>query len=225
MAEKKKAMLLGDYTDAPWHPLEPARAELEAILGEAFELTATEDYDVLLRLQTEAGGYPLCIAYTDCWNRELTKAQTAGLLRYVAGGGGLLVIHNGISLQCSYELLQMIGAEFTGHPPYQKLRYSRTAEGEGHPLLEGVEDFELDEEPYLFEPDPFVERRIFLEFEFEGKRLPAGWEHDYGLGRVVYLQPGHHAPSFRPEPYRRLIRNSASWAAAGRVVSGRERGR
>ncbi|MCZ8520850.1 MULTISPECIES: ThuA domain-containing protein [Paenibacillus] len=210
-----KALLLGDYTDAPWHPLEPAQAELQGILGEAFELMATENYDVLVRL--EPAEYPLCIAYTDCWRREVTKKQAAGLLRYVAGGGGLLVIHNGISLQSSYELLQMIGAEFTGHPPYQHLRYYGTADG--HPLLEGVEDFALEEEPYLFAMDPFTERNIFLEFEFEGRRHPAGWEHAYGLGRVVYLQPGHHAASFRPEAYRRLIRNSAGWAAEGQQAA------
>lgn len=35
----------------------------------------------------------------------------------------------------------------------------------------------------------------------------------YGLGRVVYLQPGHHAPSLRPPDYRRLVLNGALWAA------------
>jgi type 1 glutamine amidotransferase len=114
-------------------------------------------------------------------------------------------------VQCSYELAQMIGARFTGHPSYQRLHDAGTAEG--HPLLEGVGDFTMDEEPYLFEFDPFTEKTVFLEFEYEGKRYPAGWEHAYGLGKVVYLQPGHHAPSFQPSDYRRLVLNSARWAA------------
>lgn len=204
MNERMKVWMVGDATDAPWHPLEPARQEVAAILGDEFQITATEDYDSFEALKIEE--YPICISYTDCWKRDLTREQTAGLLRYVAGGGSLLVIHNGISLQRSYELLQMIGAKFTGHPPYQKLAYYGTADN--HPLMEGVADFELDEEPYLFEFDPFTKKTVFMEFEFEGKRYPAAWEHAYGLGKVVYLQPGHHAPSFQPEAYRRLVLNS-----------------
>lgn len=209
MGEKTNTLLVGDVTDAPWHPLEPARRELEGILGGEFRISATEDYDSLTRLDTEQ--FPLCISYTDCWNRDVRPEQTAGLLGYVAGGGGLLVLHNGISLQRSYELRQMIGAKFTNHPPYQPLSYFGT--GEDHPLLEGVGSFAMEEEPYMFDFDPFTEKTVFLEYEFEGNRYPAAWEHAYGLGRIVYLQPGHHAPSFQPEAYRRLVLNSARWAA------------
>lgn len=207
MSESIRTLLLGDFTAAPWHPLEPARAELQSMLEPEFTLDATEDYDALGRL--DPAEYPLFISYTDCWKRTPKPEQTAGLLRYVAGGGGLLVIHNGISLQSGYELAQLIGARFTGHHPYQPLYYYPTGD---HPLLEGVDAFQLDEEPYQFELEPFADREIFLTYEFEGKRHPAGWEHRYGLGKVVYLQPGHHAPSFKPAAYRRLVLNSARWA-------------
>ncbi|QHW32953.1 ThuA domain-containing protein [Paenibacillus rhizovicinus] len=203
-----QALLLGDFTEAPWHPLEPARAEIQSILAPEFLLTATEDYNVLNELNQAE--YPLCISYTDCWNRALAPEQTAGLLRYVAGGGGLLVIHNGVSLQSSPELAQLIGARFTGHPPYQSLNYHPVY---GHHLLDGVESFALDEEPYLFELDSLAARTEFLTFEFEGERYPAGWERAYGLGKLVYLQPGHHAPSFKPASYQRLVRNCARWAS------------
>ncbi|MBO7748152.1 ThuA domain-containing protein [Paenibacillus sp. MWE-103] len=207
MNEPVRTLLLGDFAAAPWHPLEPARAELDAALGPEFALEATEDYDALSRL--DHAEHPLCISYADCWDRTPTPAQTAGLLRYVAGGGGLLVVHNGISLQRSPELRQLIGARFTGHPPYQPLVYRPAEE---HPILGGVGEFPLEEEPYRFELDPLAELDVFLAYDFEGERCPAGWARDYGLGRVVYLQPGHHAPSFRPEPYRRLLLNGARWA-------------
>ncbi|MDB5084456.1 MAG: hypothetical protein JWN30_1342 [Bacilli bacterium] len=208
MSKTSNVLLIGDDTDAPWHPLEPARQELEGILGSEFELVSTEDYNQLAQL--DCGQYSLCISYTDCWKRDLAPAQTAGLLRFVAGGGGLLVIHNGISVHRSYELAQMIGARFTGHPPYQPLNYYGAAD---HPLLEGVGNFRVEEEPYQFDFDPFAKKTVFLEFEYEGNRYPAGWEQDFGLGKVVYLQPGHHAQSFQPREYRRLVLNSAIWAA------------
>jgi type 1 glutamine amidotransferase len=207
MVNTLNVLLVGDHTDAPWHPLEPARRELEAILSGSFELTSTEDYDRFATV--DRNEFSLVISYTDCWNRDVSPAQAAGLLRYAAGGGKLLVIHNGISVQKSYELAQMIGGKFVSHPPYQPLQYYGTADN--HPLLEGVADFAVDEEPYMFELDPFTEKTVFLEFEFEGARYPAGWEHRYGLGHIVYLQPGHHAPSFQPDAYRRLVRNSAEW--------------
>lgn len=206
---KIRALLVGDITSPPWHPLEPARAALEEILGDAFELTSTEDYEEFARL--DQANFKLCISYTDCWDRELTAAQTAGLLRYVAGGGGLLVIHTGISIQQNYELLQMVGGKFVEHPPIQPLQYYGTVDG--HPLLDGVESFTVEEEPYVFEFDPYTKRNVFMEYEFEGKRYPAAWEHAYGLGKVVYLQPGHQASSFEPPAFRRLIQNAAHWAA------------
>jgi type 1 glutamine amidotransferase len=205
---KPNVLLIGDLKNAAWHPLETAGRALEEILQDEFRLTITEEYNDLAALDDKE--FPLCISYTDCWKNDLTPRQIAGLLRFVAGGGSLLVIHNGISLQRSFELTQMIGARFTGHPPYQPLSYYGTVHS--HPLLEGVQHFTMDEEPYMFDFDPFTKKTVFLEFEFEGKRYPAGWELDYGLGKVIYLQPGHNASSFESESYRRLLLNSALWA-------------
>jgi type 1 glutamine amidotransferase len=210
MSEKIKVLLVGDHEAAEWHPLEPIRIELEAILENEFELISTEDYDAFSDL--ESSGYKLCISYTDCWKRDLTARQKAGLLKFVAGGGSLIVLHSGISIQRSYELLQMVGAKFVRHPKYQELQYYGVSEG--HPLLEGVDSFTVDEEPYMFEFDPFTKKTIFLEYEYEGNRYPAGWEQDYALGKVIYLQPGHNTVSFQPAAYRQLILNSARWAAA-----------
>jgi type 1 glutamine amidotransferase len=209
MAEQPKIKLIGDGPDAPWHPLEPARRELARILQEEFQLDATVDYEAFVELDKTESDYGLCICYTDCWKRDLPIEHIAGLLRFVSGGGRLLVIHNGISVQSSYELSQMIGARFTGHPPYQRLNYIPTIVG--HPVLAGIESFQLDEEPYMFDFDPWTPRKVLLEFEFEGKRYPAAWEHTYGLGKVVYLQPGHHAPSFQSEMVGKLVLNSARW--------------
>ncbi|CAG7633892.1 ThuA domain-containing protein [Paenibacillus allorhizosphaerae] len=209
MGDKTNVLLIGENEGAPWHPLEPARQQLEEILSSGFQITVTEQYDDLSKLDVKK--FAALISYTDCWKRDLAPAQIAGLLRFVAEGGGLLAIHNGISLQRGNELAQLIGAKFTGHPPYQPLSYFGAAGG--HPLLTGVADFTVNEEPYMFEFDPFTPRNVFLEFEYQGTRYPAAWEHAYGLGRVVYLQPGHRDDSFKPEAYRQLIRNSARWTA------------
>ena len=65
-----------------------------------------------------------------------------------------------------------------------------------HDITEGVEPFVLDEEPYRFIFSPFTEKPSSLHYEYEGKQWPAAWCHTYGIGRVVFLMPGHHEPSF-----------------------------
>ncbi|MFD1952835.1 ThuA domain-containing protein [Paenibacillus thailandensis] len=208
---ERKVLLIGDNGGDVWHPLDPIRRQLADIVGDLAPFVVTEDYDSLKKLTNDE--YDAVISYTDCWRKEVTPEQTAGLLAFVAGGGGLLALHNGISLQSSYELAQMVGGKFVSHPPYQPLSYHGT--NPSHPLLHGVEDFTMNEEPYVIELDPFAPVNIFLEYQYEGRRYPAGWERRYGLGKVVYLQPGHDARSFAPESYRQLIRNSLAWVANG----------
>lgn len=204
---KVRILLFGDDLEAKWHPLQPVQEQLAEILSGECRLTATRNYEDLTGLNPRE--YAACISYADLWNRKLSSAQTAGLLKFVAGGGGLLAIHNGISLANRYELLQVIGAKFVAHPPIHSLRFYRAAEE--HPILHGVDDFTLDEEPYQFEFDPHTPRNVLLEYEYDGKRWPSAWEHAYGLGKVVYLHPGHTAESLKPEPIRRFIANSVRW--------------
>lgn len=79
--------------------------------------------------------------------------------------------------------------------------------------MEGIESFDIMEEPYQFDIDNLIETTLLLEYESEGKKWPAAWAHGYGLGRVVYLSPGHQLASFTVPMYRKLIRRSALWAA------------
>lgn len=79
--------------------------------------------------------------------------------------------------------------------------------------MESLTDFTIDEEPYRFELSPHETTVVFAEYEHDGQRWPAAWAHPYGSGRVVYLMPGHHLPSFRIESVRHLIRESGLWAA------------
>lgn len=208
MTSKKKALLIGDFTDPPYHPLDKVEQEISTILLHTVTVHSTEDYNQLHIDQLRT--YDLCISYTDCFTKPVSSEQTAGLLAYVSGGGALLVIHNGISLQNKYELCQMIGAKFTGHPPFQTLEFQIAAVE--HPIMQGIQSFTIDDEPYRFKFDPFTETIVLFEYTYEGERYPAAWAHDYGLGRVVYLMPGHQVQSFVNPMYRQIIKNSSRWA-------------
>ncbi|MBJ6360643.1 ThuA domain-containing protein [Paenibacillus sp. GCM10012307] len=208
MAQPKKAIILGDYATSKYHPLTGVDKEIVAIFDGALEVEATDDYSILA--SSELASHSLVISYTDCWGAELPVEQRSGLVTYVNEGGGLLVIHNGLSFQTNRELTALVGATFTGHPPYTQLEFEVTAPD--HPVVEGIEPFSLDEEPYYFTPF-YYDTTLLLQYDHDGQKRAAGWAHEYGRGRVVYLMPGHHLPSFSHQTVRRLIRQGGLWAA------------
>ncbi|MDP4096148.1 ThuA domain-containing protein [Paenibacillus sp. P96] len=207
--EKRKALLLGDYTYPEFHPLQEIDKEVTHILHDWMTVQCSENRKLLLK--ENISSFDLCISYGDNWKELMSPQQTAGLLAYVSGGGGLLVLHNGISMHNNYEIAQLIGAKFTRHPAYAPLQFKSAAPD--HPVMEGIVSFAMEEEPYRFEFDPFTPKTVLLEYELDGEVYPAAWAHSYGLGRVVYLMPGHHQPTFQNVSFQRLIVQAAKWAA------------
>lgn len=210
---RKQALVIGNNADAPYHPLDAVQEQLRQILQDDFELTTSLDYDQLASGALE--NYDLFISYTDRWEEAVSAEQAAGLLTYVANGGGLLVVHNGISLQVRPELAQLIGAKFIEHPPYTELEFGVAVDsgGASHPVVEGIQPFTLAEEPYRFEFDPFCAKKVLLTYRHEGQDWPAAWAHSHGLGKVVFLMQGHHLPSFQHPEVAKLLRGGAKWAA------------
>lgn len=204
-----KALALGSYSEVKYHPFAGVDREIEQIFAGDLQVHSSEDHGLL---QKEAlSDYKLVISYTEFSDEKLPAGQCGALLSYVAGGGGLLVVHNGISLQRNQELGAMIGAHFTHHPAFTSLQMSISAQE--HPIMQGIEEFVIDDEPYYFERHPYFETTVLAEYLHEGAMRQAAWCHEFGLGRVVYLMPGHHLPSFSVEPFRQMILRGGLWAA------------
>ncbi|WP_454193457.1 ThuA domain-containing protein [Paenibacillus sp. Marseille-Q7038] len=206
---RKKVLLLGDYTHPMYHPLQGVDAEVSRILQDEMTVQCSENRNLML--MENLAGYDLLISYLDDWKGAIAPQQAAGLLSYVSGGGALLVLHNGISMHNRYEIAQLLGGRFTGHPAPRELRFQVT--DPLHPIVSGIDNFSMEEEPYEIEFDNFADITVLLEYMNEdGKSWPAAWAHNYGMGRVVYLMPGHSVPSFNNESFRRLLLQSAMWA-------------
>ena len=202
----KKAFLFGDYTAYEYHPLKGVDDEIISILAADYEMIATESYDIFqlnTLMRTD-----LVILYGDRWKNLVEQWVMGNIIAYVSSGGSLLVIHNGISFQENFEFLQMVGGRFDHHPEIRNLTLRTVGD---HPLAVGIEPFVIFDEPYMFEFTSHTPRRLFLEYELDGKNYPAGWTVNFCSGKIVYLMPGHTADSFRNETYRRLIANAAKW--------------
>ncbi|MNP08276.1 Trehalose utilization [compost metagenome] len=209
LTNHKKCLLLGDYTHPKFHPLQGVDTQLSHILNDVMTVQCSENKNMLQERNIQQ--FDLCISYIDLWDEKVSPKQTAGLLSYVSQGGGLFVIHNGISLGDRYELAQLMGGKFTGHPPYQSLTFRACAND--HVITEGLQPFVMDEEPYQFVFDPFTEKQILLEYQMDDKWYPAAWSHHYGLGRVTFLMAGHHEPSFKHPSLRQFILQAAQWTS------------
>lgn len=205
MSNRGKALVLGDYTNFRYHQLPNMDLPVTDLLRDLLETVCTEDYDQLRA--DNIAQYDLVIAYTDCWRRELPEEQVQGLLGYVRNGGGLLVIHSGISLQTSDELMRMMGAKLNGHPPYGILEIRPVAAD--HEIVRGIEPFAVTDEPYQFDFVEGLDTTVLLEYEYDGQSWPAGWTHPFGAGQVVYLMNGHDGSPFFHPTYREIILRSA----------------
>lgn len=204
-----QALALGNYSDAIYHPFAGVDKEIERIFHGNIDVRSTGDYGMLK--EEYLSSYRLFISYTEFVDEKLSPDRTAALLSFVARGGGFLAIHNGISLQRNQELAAMIGAKFASHPEFTSLPI-RIREP-NHRIMDRVESFTVDDEPYRFDFNPHIQTTILAEYEHEGEKWPAAWTHEFGLGRIVYLMPGHQLSSFRVESYRKLILNAGMWAA------------
>jgi type 1 glutamine amidotransferase len=206
----KKALLLGDYSHPlghPSHPLTEVDKEIEGIFKDIFSLTCTEDYNILT--SEHLRDYDLCILYVDCWGKMVGKAFTHNLYNFIKDGGGILIIHNGISLDSNIEYAEMVGAKFLGHPPRAKLTVKST--GSNDYIMDGISEFEIEDEPYRFEMFNNSEKSIFMIYYHEGKTYPAGWTRQIGKGKLVYIMAGHDTKSFENVAYRKIILRSGLW--------------
>jgi uncharacterized protein len=206
--KKKKGILIGDYAKAQYHPLTQVDERISDIFKDEIDITCTEEYDMLLT--ENLINFDLCILYVDRWGQEVSETIIRNLADFVKKGGGLLVIHNGISFQSNAEFAELVGGKFTGHPAYTNLEIKIT--NSKHPIMEGIREFAMDEEPYRYDFNSFNEKEILFEYIHEGNIYPAAWTKVISKGRLVYLMPGHNVDSFKNEIYGRIILRSGMWA-------------
>lgn len=134
----------------------------------------------------------------------------ANLLSYVEKGGGLLVVHGGVTtLNNSMEFSELLGASFDYHPAQQAIQVR--LEDPTHPLVQAfpAEGFNHVDEPYFYKNAysklNFKPLLYFNNSEIQkqrkGQELTEGktyvaWIRTEGKGKVMYISPSHNAQSF-----------------------------
>ena len=154
--------------------------------------------------------------------QNITEAQKAKFKGLFERGIGLLVMHHAlVSYHPSWpEFERLIGGTYP-EPADQRGKVTEKLGWEHdvdikvqvltrHPVTEGVDDFELNDEIYWgFRTRPDVTPLITTTHPKSGK--PLAWARTEGKSRVVYLQLGHGPTAFKNENFRKVVGNAIGW--------------
>jgi type 1 glutamine amidotransferase len=187
---------------------------IPSLKDEGFKVTVAESLDVYEDL-------PPVDLIVQCWtDGRLTVAQESGLLDAVRGGAGFAGWHGGIVAtayaNAGYQYL--VGGRFIVHPG-GFVDYAVQIH-HGHPIVEGIEDFEVHTEQYFCHVDPTNTVLATTTFtgdhgapETNGAVMPVVWVKRFGAGRVFVSTLGH-APSDLLVPQTNTITaRGLRWAA------------
>lgn len=230
-----------------WHDIDFARVELLKLLGEIPEIRTdvSADYSDIDGIAAA----DLLLTYT-CDVRP-TRDEEAALMSYLEAGGRWLALHGTNSVldflddgrvsapRSHTRLMKMLGSRFIAHPPVGRFAVENVAPN--HPLVAGIENFEVEDEIYLSELEPDIE--VLLQTHYGGKApgfveeewaenapRPVLYLHPVGRGQVLYLTLGHCRGPYDMQPmieiyprtercaweepaYYELLRRGIRWAA------------
>jgi len=196
----------------------------ELLCGQGMEAEVTEDiegglarleeFDLLvvnaLRWRMAGEKYD---PYRERWAYSPSEAAREAIVRHLSAGRGLLAMHTAvISFDDWPEWGDLLGAQWrwgrSGHPPLSRVTvHVRTS---AHPLVEGVGDFQVEDEVY-----GFLDRRPGLEplmtSEHGGEAHPLLWARESLGARVVVDALGHSVESLSVPEHRTVVERAMRW--------------
>lgn len=189
-----------------------------------FEVSVSEEAAVL---ETDAmRKYDVLVMNANRRDDEhrLTEGQQQALLRWVASGKGFVSIH-GFSCAApdwNPQMRELLGGVLSHvGVPDTKVRhghYEVTLAKPDHPIVAGLENFEVDDEQYYY-LQTVGPLDALATVALEGEDWPIAWTRAYGQGKVFVTvfghcswRPGSADPQEDPSFLRMLIQ-AVAWAA------------
>ncbi|MDX1580451.1 MAG: ThuA domain-containing protein [Alphaproteobacteria bacterium] len=202
-----------------YHDIDYARLELLKLLAEdeRYRVSVAPDYSDIEGIQAS----DVLITYT-C-DLTPTPAQVKGLNKFLSDGGKWFALHGTNSIlrflddgrvdspDLAPEFMELLGSQFIAHPPIQPYQVEVSQGAHDHPLVQGIEPFEVDDElycsKYIGENKPFLETRWsgkcegFVEEDWtDTERHLVMYSHHHGSGEVLYLTLGHCRGKYDMQP-------------------------
>jgi type 1 glutamine amidotransferase len=150
----------------------------------------------------------------------LDKPGQDALQAYIRGGGGFLGVHSAADTFHAWPwYLDMLGAEFVGHPRIQPAALVR--QDPANPATAALPDrWARTDEWYNFRASPRGNVRVLLsidETSYQGGAMgadhPMAWCHEFEGGRSAYTALGHTVESWSEPLFLAHVRGALRWAA------------
>jgi hypothetical protein len=151
--------------------------------------------------------------------RPPLEQHRAALRAFVDGGRPVFLHHSAIGCYDDWTgYAELVGVRWdwdsSSHEPVARQRIHLVPTG--HPVLDGVVDFEIVDEAYEdIVIAPWLRDAIHAEALLPTGRQPmviaSEVEREGGGGRIAYIALGHDLRAFRTAAYRRLWTNTAAW--------------
>lgn len=138
---------------------------------------------------------------------DMTPAQEDGLFHFVSSGKGLVGVH-GTGWWIGGKAVDLIGGHANWHPP--GLTFTVNVSDKSHPITQGLDDFEVEDEIYMSAWDPNI--HILATADWSDKKHPMAWVKPYGKGRVFYTTLGHGPGTFERLTIQQFITQGVRWA-------------
>lgn len=181
-------------------PVEATGLFVGGLTRDGYEVEVSDDLEVYADREL-MGRVDLVV---QCWTMgEITAEQIAGLRAAVAEGTGLAGWHGGIvdSFRSCPGYLQLTGGQFVAHPGgFVDYQVVVRAESADHPVVAGIDSFEVRSEQYWVLTDPLVEVLATTTIPASDDdpwraplTCPAIWTRRWGKGKVFVTTVGHQA--------------------------------
>ena len=196
-----------------WHDPEFGGQFLcQQIAETGLSAAATQDRDAVLadRIRGKKLAVFYCEGHGEPEGRGwMTDDHERAVVEFVREGGGFIGVHGAtVWFKDNPHYTEMIGGTFQGHGKFAE--FPVKVVNRQHPITAGVEDYTVEDEPYVVEPGENI-GDLLLTGEFDGKSNPLGWAKEFGKGRVVYLANGHDRRSLDMPAFKRLFANAVRW--------------
>ncbi|MCR2804646.1 ThuA domain-containing protein [Paenibacillus soyae] len=208
--------VIGVICGDKWHPAADVLAGLREAVPSGFELEALAP-EARLSVEWLADKDAVVLAKLNHTSEEdespwLTAGIKEAIMDYVAGGGGLAVLHAGtVGYKEDPTFSRFIGGVFAYHPEPCRITLGVKPSAAPFPVQDSA-DIEIYDEHYIMDMAD-DSPRVFMTSASEHGMQAAGWTKRHGAGRVCVLTPGHFPDVWRQPGYRELLSQALRWCA------------
>ncbi|MBC8079878.1 MAG: ThuA domain-containing protein [Gorillibacterium sp.] len=204
----KKVLLVQGGWDGH-QPKEVTELLAEVLREEQYEVEVSDTLDSLTDGERLKNLDLIVLSWT---MGTITAEQLNPLLEAVKSGVGIAGCHGGLgdSFRNETEFQYMVGGQWVAHPGNDGVRYTVRIKDKNHPIMAGLEDFEVVSEQYYMHVDPA--NKVLAVSNFGDVEMPVAWTKAYGEGKVFYCSLGHQANIVDMPETKRMMRQGMLWA-------------